>query len=222
MLKYLFSIIAILISNYIICQNNDSVYIRILGKYSYTSSTDSNIIFFSFIDDINKCDPKIGYIPINEKIKHFKESLKTNSINPKRLVEFKKNFTNNLLFYGFDGIPNNEKVFYLYSTSDLELINISRICVEQSVKVIFMNRKIKDKHLEDEYIYAANALENALQNANKYSKILNLPKISIVNIDDETGEFYSSYYISNNEIFNLFNSNQSSYGLFVTFLLEKN
>jgi hypothetical protein len=151
----------------------------ILGRCNHETPATGYSLEVSLIEDPTKCDPVKGFIPLEDQVKHFKESLSVAGIHQESITE---------------------KKYYLTTPTrrmDLE-IKSSNWTILPAIEQVFRQYQLEPKSafytfipkkFEDEDDWALTALKDAQQKAESIASDLGLHVKRIVNVDDDTRNY---------------------------------
>lgn len=150
--------------------------LTIVGRHNYVDKAVGYGMNILLMEDPNKCDPVRGFIPLEEQLKHFNESLIAIGFDRASMAEI-KNYTTHV---------NKQKEFSL-TISDLDGYDqISTLLISQDIKVTKEFFRFKEKPLSQQDALAINALHDAKEKAELIADHLGMRINKILNIDDDT------------------------------------
>jgi hypothetical protein len=156
--------------------NTSPTLLIILGRYAHESAATGYIIDFTFYEDPTKCDPVKGFIPLEDQIKHFSESLVALGF-PANSMQPIKSYESSLMRKQKMEIRHTdwEKVTDLFTL--LRQFNL------EPTEVLY---DFKERKYEDEDDWAIGALQDASAKAEMIAKYMGRKIKRIVNVDDDT------------------------------------
>jgi len=149
--------------------------LSIMGKADYVVYADAYSLALTFEEDPSKCDPVVGFVSLEDQIKHFTESL-----NAKNLaMQFKEQ----------DGIIASEYPAKGYKLSVRKIEDLQEailLAKEQRVEVQKVFYKYPEHDFVGEDAKAINALKDAQLKAELYASHIGKKVTRILHIDDDT------------------------------------
>jgi len=149
--------------------------LSIMGKTNYVEYSDAYTLKLKFEEDPSKCDPVVGFVSIEDQIKHFTESLVAANL----ALQFKED----------DGLVISEfpaKKYSLVLRERDEMEEAIRLAKEQRVEVTTV-KFLSPKHdFKDQDARAIKALQDARLKADIYAAHIGKKVTRILYIDDET------------------------------------
>ncbi len=156
--------------------------LSIMGKSSYVDYAEGYSLKLKFEEDPSKCDPVVGFVSIEDQIKHYTESLEAAHI----AMRFKED----------EGIVVSEfptKKYTLILEDEEKMIEAIRLAKEQRVIVDKMYYLFPEHEFVDEDRKAILALHDAKFKAELYAGHIGKKLGRILYIDDETTAMSNPY-----------------------------
>ncbi len=163
-----------------------TITLRVLGQYTYVDSMEKYVAVIILQENPDRCDPVLGFITIEEQLKHLNESIKV--IGSKAIPVPVEDFT----------YSEYRKKTYRIEEADADKFDeILNICKIRQITIQNSYFKLPKHRFEEEDEKAIGALRMAKLKAGIIADHLDYKVKRVVNVDDETT--YAS------EVFNLLN-----------------
>lgn len=154
----------------------DTVNLKVYAVCSTMAELTGKIITIKFEVDLNKCDPKTGFVSMEEKLFHFEESLRTKGIDFDR---FDRSFNSRVS-------KTHEYEVFSFSGTEQEIEDVIEIVKDQEVSINSIKSTFEEKNLEDQDDSAICALQKAIDKAEYIAKSLGYEHCTLRSVDDET------------------------------------
>jgi len=151
--------------------------LSIMGNDSYIEYAEAYSVKLRFEEDPSKCDPIVGFVSLEDQIKHFSESLVAAQI-------MSKPEASNI----FIASEYPTKEFTLLVSEEDQLIEAIRLAKEQRVQITKIYYVYPEHSYKEEDGRAVRALLDAKLKANIYAAHIGMKVNRILRIDDETSE----------------------------------
>ncbi len=162
-----------------------TITLRVLGQYSYVDSLERYGAVIVLQENPDKCDPVLGFITIEEQLKHLNESIKV--IGSKSIPTPMDDFT----------YSEHRKKTYRIEEEDADKFDeILNVCKIRQITIKKSYFKLPEHRFEEEDINAIGALKAAKLKASIIADHLECKVKRIISVDDETtyaSEAYSSF-----------------------------
>jgi hypothetical protein len=176
-MRHLFSIaILTFISVQVWSQSKSTSTITVLGSYSHLEPPDAYGIKILFEENPNKCDPIVGFLPLEEQIKRFSVEIKGLGIQFSEFVELPKE----------NDWTTKHQVFKFTHKSPETILQASDICRRRAVQVQRIFTVFLEQPLQGQDENALKALKDAQQKAAAIAKKVGKKVGKVLNIDDDT------------------------------------
>lgn len=157
-------------------QSKSASTITVLGSYNHVEQPEAYGIKILFEENPNKCDPVIGFLPLEEQIRRFSVELKEKGVQFSEFVALPNEF----------GWTTKHQVFKFTHKSPEIILQVSDICRSRAVQVQSMFTVFSEQQLEDQDENALRALKDAQQKAAAIAKKVGKKVGKVLNIDDDT------------------------------------
>ncbi len=178
----IFTIIYFLLINAVVFGQNTTL--SIMGKANYVEYSEAYSLSLKFEEDPSKCDPIIGFVSLEDQIKHFTESLIASNL----ATQFKEEDT-------FVASDFPAKRYKLIVKKLNELDDAIRLAKEQRVEVEKVYYSYPEHDYVEEDAKAILALQDAQLKAELYAGHVGKKVNRILHIDDDTfgGQFNNPF-----------------------------
>lgn len=173
-MKYIFLSISIIFSTGLLAQ--DSLFISILGRAPYVEISKDYNLELRFEENPNRCDPNIGFVSLEDQLKHFKESIQSVGADPDRLEMIES-----LLYSEY----RTQKCTYSDSNFT-RMVKVIEKCHNLNI-IIESSQYLFDPHsFEKEDLKAINAFNDAKNKAEIFKNEFGFENLDVISIDDDT------------------------------------
>ena len=176
-MRYLFVIVTFIsLPAQVWSQSKQTSTITVLGSYNHVERPDAYGIKILFEENPNKCDPVIGFLPLEEQISRFSDELKKKGVQ----------FSEFLALPNEIGWATRHQAFKFTHKSPETILQVSDICRSRVIQVQSIFTVFSEQRLEEQDENALKALKDAQQKAAAIAKKVGRKVGKILNIDDDT------------------------------------